>query len=67
VASGKYAHKKARAKMRAGHLVCHICGQDIPREDAQLDHVLPVSKGGEHGPTAPAHTYCNASRGNRAA
>jgi len=67
VASGKYRHKKARAKMRTGHRVCWICGHDILREDAQLDHLIPVSKGGEHGPTAPAHSFCNESRGNHAA
>jgi 5-methylcytosine-specific restriction endonuclease McrA len=64
VATSKWAHRKARARMlKAGDLVCWICGRAIAPDDMQVDHILPVSKGGEHGATAPSHASCNASRG----
>lgn len=54
--------------------VCHLCGDDIdrfaPRDGwmrATLDHIIPLSRGGEHvwDNVAPAHWICNMEKGNR--
>lgn len=41
--------------------VCHLCGQPVAFEKMQLDHVIPLARGGEH--TAAnlkvAHGRCN--------
>ena len=49
--------------------VCGICGKVVTREDASVDHIVPLSKGGEHSyaNTRLAHTRCNIARGNRGA
>ena len=48
--------------------VCNICRTEIDRTlrcpdplAATLDHVVPLSKGGQHvwSNVAPAHLYCN--------
>ena len=46
---------------------CGICGQHVGIEDASVDHVLPLSKGGEHSyaNTQIAHLSCNVRKGNR--
>jgi len=54
---------------------CHICGgkvRKVPRwkrdpEMASLDHLLPISLGGEHSlaNTACSHLRCNLSKGSR--
>lgn len=54
---------------------CHLCdrrvlkGRQWPHPDsASLDHIVPVSKGGEHSKTnvALAHLHCNLERNNKA-
>lgn len=54
--------------------VCHLCGGPIDRDAkprtsraASLDHVIPLSLGGEHSRanTRAAHHGCNARKGNR--
>lgn len=56
--------------------VCHICERPIPRDakypdplSPSLDHVIPVSRGGEHSRanTAASHLRCNLSKGDRMA
>lgn len=49
--------------------VCGICGKDVDVREYQVDHIEPVSLGGEHSysNTQPAHPRCNISKGNRAA
>jgi 5-methylcytosine-specific restriction endonuclease McrA len=43
---------------------CGICGEFI-QGDFHVDHVIPLSKGGEHGYVncQPAHPKCNLSKG----
>ncbi|MHB0828007.1 MAG: HNH endonuclease [Schaalia turicensis] len=45
--------------------VCHICRTQVRREDASLDHLIPVSRGGLsiESNLALAHLRCNTSRG----
>lgn len=40
---------------------CSLCGQHVKRPDASADHIIPLSKGGEHSyrNTALAHLHCN--------
>lgn len=48
-------------------LVCWLCKQSIASfVDVTLDHVLPVSLGGQYelGNLRPAHSRCNSDRGN---
>lgn len=54
---------------------CHLCGVDVdpscPWPDSMspsLDHVLPLSKGGQHDPrnVRLAHLRCNSAKGDRA-
>lgn len=44
---------------------CHICGERVPYEKATLDHLIPLSKGGEHSylNVRIAHGPCNSRRG----
>lgn len=44
---------------------CHICRMQVRREDASLDHLIPVSRGGLsiESNLALAHLRCNTSRG----
>lgn len=46
--------------------VCGICGEAI-MEDFHLDHILPLSRGGEHcyENVQLAHPFCNLSKNNR--
>lgn len=45
--------------------ICHICHTKVTRETWSLDHLIPISKGGQHTPenVALAHMVCNARRG----
>lgn len=48
--------------------ICGICNTPITtRNDASLDHIIPLSRGGEHtlANTQPAHRHCNYSKGNK--
>lgn len=54
--------------------MCGICGDPIPKEarhpsplSASLDHVIPLSKGGDHSMsnTQASHLRCNVSKGGR--
>lgn len=44
---------------------CHICRKKAPQRGFHLDHLIPLSKGGEHthDNVAVAHASCNARRG----
>lgn len=48
---------------------CGICGKAVNREEASVDHIIPLSKGGDHSyvNTRLAHIRCNLARGNRGA
>lgn len=47
--------------------ICHICGRPVEVSDFHLDHIIPVSRGGEHilSNVAVAHPFCNQSKGAR--
>ena len=44
---------------------CHICSDPIDLDDWHMDHVFPLSKGGEHSlaNVKPSHPSCNMSKG----
>jgi hypothetical protein len=55
---------------------CHLCGLPVPMTArkphplaAEVDHVLPISRGGTHAPEnlALTHKTCNIAKGGRAA
>lgn len=43
---------------------CHICKLPVPFRKMHLDHVIPLSKGGQHTREnlKPAHPFCNMSK-----
>lgn len=51
---------------------CHLCGERVSRKpyphpmSASLDHVVPLSQGGDHVPenVRLAHLSCNVAKGN---
>lgn len=47
--------------------ICHICGLLADPDDWELDHVVPISRGGEHSHanTAVSHPKCNHLKGDR--
>ena len=47
--------------------VCHICEKRVYAKDASIDHVKPLSKGGDHVPdnVKLSHLKCNRERRNR--
>lgn len=46
---------------------CHICEQQVERPEAEMDHVIPLSRGGPSEPSnmALAHRHCNRRKSNR--
>jgi 5-methylcytosine-specific restriction endonuclease McrA len=48
-------------------LVCHICGDAIAPDDLHFDHVVPLSRGGDHAPynIRPSHSRCNLRKGTK--
>lgn len=46
---------------------CHYCGKQLTRFNATLDHLQPVSQGGDNslGNLATACLHCNSQRGSR--
>lgn len=55
--------KVARLYEREGG-ICHLCDQLVDRENAEIDHVVPVANGGGHEENnlALAHRFCNRHR-----
>ena len=45
--------------------ICHICGKKVNRKNMSIDHLIPISQGGEHSKknVKLAHLSCNQSRG----
>lgn len=46
---------------------CGICGEDVDPSSFDVDHIVPLSRGGLHNyeNTQPAHVTCNRAKGNR--
>ncbi len=44
--------------------VCGICGEMVDPFDFHVDHIIPLSRGGDHSyaNTQPAHPFCNHSK-----
>jgi len=47
--------------------VCRICGRDLNPLDFEVDHIEPLSRGGDHSyeNCAPVHRGCNARKGDK--
>ncbi len=47
--------------------ICGICFLPVAPQDISLDHIIPLSKGGEHSYSNVqlAHRRCNSAKGNR--
>lgn len=45
---------------------CYLCGKNLDREEMQIDHVIPLSRGGSHTlkNTRIACRFCNNRKGN---
>lgn len=45
--------------------MCGICEQFVSRDNFEVDHIMPLAKGGQHGyvNVQPAHPRCNRSKG----
>jgi 5-methylcytosine-specific restriction endonuclease McrA len=71
-------HARRQARLRAGFVetvrrsvvyskhggICGICELPVDRSDFQVDHIVPLAKGGQHSyaNTQPAHPLCNARK-----
>ena len=51
---------------RDGH-TCYLCNKWVSVHEAELDHVVPLSKGGNHtrSNVRLTHSICNAKKGDR--
>jgi len=49
--------------------VCHVCGELVDPDNWHIDHLLPLSRGGQHvaANVAVAHPKCNGARRARPA
>lgn len=45
--------------------ICGLCGEPVAKSDASLDHIIPISRGGEHSyrNVQTAHRRCNSKKG----
>jgi len=61
LAETKEIYRKAREDTRVR---CYLCGQLIAKGHRQVDHIIPLSKGGQHRPSnlAVACDACNDSK-----
>ena len=47
--------------------ICHICKKPVDSLNWHMDHIIPLSLGGEHiyKNVAVSHPFCNTSKGNK--
>jgi 5-methylcytosine-specific restriction endonuclease McrA len=47
--------------------ICHICGEGVDRRDTHFDHVIPLSRGGEHvfDNVRTSHSRCNVRKSDK--
>jgi ribosomal protein S27AE len=68
LAWGVKAELVSRAELlkRDGH-TCYLCGGWLSIHDLHIEHIIPVSRGGEHTPgnLKVAHKTCNLRKGKR--
>jgi 5-methylcytosine-specific restriction endonuclease McrA len=57
----------ARVIFERDHGLCGICGAEVDPDRFDIDHVVPLSRGGVHGPenVQVAHPRCNKRKGSR--
>lgn len=60
-------YKMREAVILRDGLICHLCRGGVEASDVHIDHVIPVSKGGEDtmDNLHVSHSQCNLRRGNR--
>lgn len=48
-------------------IFCNLCGRFIELDDASIDHLIPLSKGGENriGNVTIVHKWCNHEKGDK--
>lgn len=53
--------------MARDRMVCHLCRRKVAKGQLHFDHVIPLSKGGEHSEIniAVAHGRCNVRKSDR--
>lgn len=53
--------------LRRSDGVCGICGDPVDSSDFHVDHIVPLSKNGDHSyaNTQPAHPLCNLRKKNK--
>ena len=58
---------EATAVLRRGNGLCGICGDPVNPYDFEVDHIVPLSRGGPHSyaNTQPSHPTCNARKHNK--
>lgn len=62
---GQFVHAVYRAKvLERTNGVCHICCEPVDRDRWDIDHIVPIDKGGIHSyaNTAPSHPACNQAK-----
>lgn len=54
-------------KKTKGWVPCYVCGLHVKAQDATLEHIKPLSRGGTDAwdNLAISHAHCNAERGNQ--
>ena len=61
-------NKKAKLHLLRQSNVCALCGKPFAKmDDATVDHIIPLSKGGRDTPDNMqlAHNWCNQTKGNK--
>lgn len=58
--------KKERLMLKPENLICYICGKSINLQNANIDHVIPRSRGGSNkmGNLRLVHIQCNSKKSN---
>lgn len=64
---GRYEAISLRELIQRDHGICHLCGGGESADSWSMDHLKPVSQGGEHtwANVKLAHRLCNVRRGTR--
>lgn len=63
----KISKAKRRRVYARDRYICRLCGLSCPLEEATIDHVIPVSKGGTNDieNLVTAHERCNHKKDDR--
>ena len=60
-------HVDSLVVLESHNYICEICGESVDPLDFHVDHIVPLSRGGDHSyaNTQPAHPFCNISKGSK--